>query len=381
MRRRELRQSLVTAPLPDELGALRRTWPVVRAAFKAREPVRRRLDLRPALVLAVVAAGVAAALSSPGEAVIERVRKAIGIERAKPMLFSLPAPGRVLVDSTRGVWVVRQDGSKRLLGRYRESAWSPSGLYVAVARGNELVALDPRGGLRWTLSRRAVGSPRWTGTAADTRIAYFSAGDLRVVAGDSDPDWLVARRPRRVPPAWRPGARHVLAYVASGGRIVVRDVDARRTLWRTRSAEAARRLLWSGDAKRLVVVRRRGLSAYNGNGRGVHGRSFPGTLGAAAFAPGTHRLAVVHRLRDRSEVLIVDADRLGRPRRVFSGTGVFTDLAWSPDGRWLLVGWPTADQWVFLRVRGTRRIEGVSNVTAQFRAQRFPRVAGWCCAR
>lgn len=376
-----LRDVLVTAPLPDDLHARRRSWAVVRAAFAEREPVRRRLDVRPVLAFAAVAALLAAALSPAGDAVIERMRKAIGIERAAPALFSLPSPGRVLVSSTRGVWVVQADGSKRLLGRYREATWSPRGLFVVVARGNELVALDPRGSLRWTLSRRAVGLPRWAGREGDTRIAYFSGRELRVVAGDSDPDWTVAAEAKRVPPAWRPGRAHVLAYVTGGARIVARDVDRRRTLWRTRFVDAAERLLWSEDGTRLVAVRRRGLSVYRDDGRPLGGRTFPGVLGAVAVVPGTHRVAVVRRLRDRSEVLLFDMDRVRRrPQRLFSGTGIFTDLAFSPDGRWLLVGWQTADQWVFVRVKGTRKIEAVSNVSAQFRSSRFPAIDGWCCA-
>ena len=382
MRQRELAPALVTAPLPDDLEARRRSWAVVRAAFEAREPVRRRPDLRPALALAVGAALVAAALSSPGEAVIDRVREAIGVERAQPALFSLPAPGRVLVSSTRGVWIVRQDGSKRLLGRYREAAWSPRGLFVAVARGNELVALDPAEGVRWTLARRAVGLPRWAGEQGDTRVAYFSGRTLRVVAGDSDPDVSIARDARRVAPTWRPGRRHVLTYVDRRGRIVARDADTRRTLWRTRVVEAARRLVWSDDATRLVAVKRGGISVYRGDGRLLGGRTVPGRLGAAAFAPGTHRLAVVRRLGDRSDVILMNTDRIdGRAVRLFSGTGALTQLAWSPNGRWLLVGWQTADQWVFVRVAGERKLEAVSNVSAQFRSRRFPTIEGWCCER
>lgn len=381
MNDRHLRELFVKAPVPDDLDARRRSWTVVRAAFAQREPVRRRPNFRPALALAVIAALAAAALSAPGEAVIERVRKAIGIEPAQPALFSLPADGRVLVSSARGVWIVRPDGSKRLVGRYRESSWSPRGLYVAVARGNELVALDPQGGLRWTLARRAVSLPRWAGFTGDTRVAYLSGSQLRVVAGDSDPDWIVAREVKRVPPAWRPGRRHVLTYVTSGGRVAARDVDARRTLWRTRFVEAARRLAWSSDGNRLVAVRRAGLTVYRGDGRLLGGRTLPGTLGAAAFEPRTHRLAVVRRLGDRSDVLLFDVDRLGRPpERLFSGTGVLTELVWSPNGRWVLVGWQTADQWVFVDVTGRRGIEAVSNVSAQFRSRRFPVVEGWCCA-
>jgi hypothetical protein len=81
-------------------------------------------------------------------------------------------------------------------------------------------------------------------------------------------------------------------------------------------------------------------------------------------------------------VLVLDSRRPRRaaPRRVFAGAGAFSGLSWSPDGRWLLIGWQTADQWVFVRVAGPRRIEAVSNVSAQFRSSGFPTIAGWCCA-
>ena len=67
-------------------------------------------------------------------------------------------------------------------------------------------------------------------------------------------------------------------------------------------------------------------------------------------------------------------------RVVFRGTGEFRDVARSPDGRWLLVTWPTADQWVFVRTDGRRKIEAVSGITRQFGGGSFPRIAGWCCA-
>jgi hypothetical protein len=71
-------------------------------------------------------------------------------------------------------------------------------------------------------------------------------------------------------------------------------------------------------------------------------------------------------------------------RRVLSGAGL-GQLAWSPDGRWLLVSWPAADQWVFVRVAGTPRIAAVSRIARQFSIRDahgeagFPRIEGWCC--
>ena len=61
---------------------------------------------------------VAAVVSPPGRAVFHRVREAVGVEHADVALFSLPAPGRLLVVSENGggVWLVQDNGFKRKLG-------------------------------------------------------------------------------------------------------------------------------------------------------------------------------------------------------------------------------------------------------------------------
>jgi hypothetical protein len=99
------------------------------------------------------------------------------------------------------------------------------------------------------------------------------------------------------------------------------------------------------------------------------------------FEPGTHRLAVSVRLRQRSEVRLVDLDRPGTARLLFAGPGDFRDVTWSPNGRWLLVDWPTANQWLF--VSGSQ-VHAVGNITEEF--ARRDRVTPtleiadrWCC--
>jgi hypothetical protein len=142
------------------------------------------------------------------------------------------------------------------------------------------------------------------------------------------------------------------------------------TLWRRDRGRAAvpTRIEWSTDGTRLVVLSPRSLRVYDRRGRLIErdGRS----NGDAAFRPGTTELQLVQLRGSQSAVVP------SRGRRGFSGTGVFQDLAWAPTGRWYLVTWQTADQWVF--VRG-RRIRAVSNVSEQFRSRSFPRVEGWCC--
>jgi hypothetical protein len=307
-------------------GAEERAWLVVRAAFEERSPAaRERKAWRPVLALAAAAIVAGVIASPPGQAVLDSFRKAVGVERAQPALFSLPAPGRLLVESSSGPWVVQADGSKRLLGLYREASWSPSGRFVVATRRNELVALEPDGNVRWSLGRRQVRLPRWAGTRTDTRIAYLSGTSLRVVAGDGTGDRLLRRNVAAAAPVWLPGESFGLAYRDRAGRVIAIDTDTGRVL----------------EGERVVT--------------------------------GPPAAATIREVAGGSEVV-------AGGRVVFRGTGELRDAVRSPDGRWLLVTWPTADQWVFVRLAGIRRIVAVSGITRQFGAGTFPRIAGWCCS-
>ena len=356
-------------------GAEERAWEVVRAAYAERIPApRERRVLWPAIALAALLALAAAAISPPGRAVLDSIRETVGVEKAQPALFSLPAPGRLLVESDAGPWVVETNGSKRLLGRWRDASWSPFGRFVVVARRNELATMEPNGDLHWTLGRPNVRAPRWGGTRTDTRIAYLSGGSLRVVAGDGKGDHRLARQSLPVAPAWRPGAAHVLAYARGDGFLRVVDADRGTVLLRAPVPEEPMHLDWVAD--RLLVLTPATLRVYDDSGQ-VHLRR-RGAFVTAALAPRAQAVAVVRRAAGTSVVEVISRDRT--PRRVFSGTGSFDAIAWSPDGRWLVIGWPTADQWVFVRVAGKRTIRAVSDVSAQFESTGFPHVAGWSFA-
>jgi hypothetical protein len=364
-----VRPELERIEIPGEQHARERAWTVASAAFAERRPVNgRRRMWRPAIAVVAVVAALAAVLSPPGRAVLDEIRDAVGVEHPQPALFSLPAPGRLLVASDAGIWVVQQDGSKRLLGPYREASWSPFGRFVVAASENELAALEPDGGVRWTLARPGVRSPRWTGSETDTRIAYLGR-QPRVVAGDGSGDEpLCAASVRRVAPAWRPQAQLAVALTAPSGAVYVVDLDGCLRRW-TSSPTRARRLEWSSDGARLLVIGSEGLRVLDGRTGEVVARP----RGAdAAFHPGTHELARIE-TRDDTSAVVLGA------RTLFRGAGELRGLAWSPDGRWLLVGWPAADQWVLVRADGGRRIRAVSNVSEQFRSRSFPRVEGWCC--
>jgi hypothetical protein len=321
-----VKRELESIEIPGEHEARERSWSVVETAFHEREPVeRRRRTVRPVLVVAVVVALLAAVLSPPGRAVLDEIRETVGIERAQPALFSLPAAGRLLVASDAGVWVVHQDGSKRLLGPYREASWSPFGRFVVAAHENELAALEPGGEVRWTLARPGVRSPRWKGTETDTRIAYVDDTGLRVVAGDGTDDRLLVAG-YRGPLAWRPGSGFVLAYTDRAGRVTLYDVAAGRVVARSAPGRVETGTPWG-------VIRRRGAASE-----------------------------------------LVSGGRV-----VLRTPGRLSGVASSPDGRWLMVGWPAADQWVFVKTDGSG-LRAVANVSEQFRSRSFPRVEGWCCA-
>lgn len=310
-----MRKELERVEIPDEHETRERSWAVVQAAYAGREPSPRGRSWKPVAALALALAVLAGLLSPPGRAVLDELREVVGVEGSAPALFSLPAPGRMLVTADSGAWIVEQDGSKRLLGRYREASWSPFGRFVVVARQNELAALTPEGEVRWSLARPDVRLPRWGGTRTDTRIAYLSQGSLRVVGGDGTRDRLLDRQAAPRAPVWQVGRGHRLAYARRDGTVRIVDVDSGAVLDR--------------DAP------------------------------AALEGPGTPR---------RVELRTIGDAQLG-------------EAVASPNGRWVAVGWPEADQFVFFQTEGRQQIRAISNVSAQFRSRSFPTISGWCCSR
>jgi hypothetical protein len=142
-------------------------------------------------------------------------------------------------------------------------------------------------------------------------------------------------------------------------------------------------LSWSVGGGRLLAVSPRTLRVFTlagGSARTVRARTGHAFL-AAAFSPrGEARVAAIEydRRADRSALRIVGRDGL-----LLTGRGRFTDLTWSPDGRWLLVARKDADQWLFVRANGAARVQNGPAVRRLFdpgrrtRSAAFPRVEGW----
>jgi WD40-like Beta Propeller Repeat len=381
---------------PDEGDAALRAWELAAAQFERAEPAPTRgwPARRVAVLVAAALCLVGLAISPAGAKVAHWVGDRFsspGVKHARPALASLPAPGRLLVTSRDGAWIVQPDGSKRLLGPYRDAVWSPRGLFVAAVRGHELLAVDPRGRVRWTVSRSlAPRHPSWS-PGDGFRVAYLSGGSLRVVAGDGSGDRPVALGVAAIAPAWRPGPAHVLSYWTTAGGIVTRDVDSGRVLWSARAGDSAPVALeWSANGRTLMVLGRHRLTLISG---GAARRSLPAGAGrsftAADISPDGRTIAVARfsARADQGEVMLVRTRVRGwHAQRLFGGAGQFSGVRWSPDGRWLLVTWRDADQWLFLRSTSLRGLVAVRGIGRAFEPDRrgtarFPRAGGWCCKR
>jgi WD40 repeat protein len=387
MNERRLSRLLRDIPLPDERQAEERGWRVVRAAFEGHQPFRRPARVRRWLIAITVGVLILAiGLSPAGAKVADLFRDVTGVgqNHAKPALTSLPAPGRLIVTSGRGPWIVGQDGSKRLLGSYRDATWSPHGLFVAATGGHELTALEPDGTVRWSLaSSDRVSDPVWA--PSGIRIAYRAGPSVRVVAGDGTDDRLLAKRAARTPPAWAPEVdRNVLTFVGQDEAVHAVDVESGRTLWRSPPfGGGVKSLQWSSTG-RLLVLARSFFVVLGERGGAIAKGPTGGPAEAAAFSPDGKTIALARRNGASSTLALLPTASTGPPtRRLFAGPGRFTGLAWSPDGTWILLGWRDADQWLFIRP-ADRRVVAVSRISRQFApgangAVSFPRIAGWCC--
>lgn len=363
-RDRELERRLRELQAPDEAEAEARAWPVVRAAYAERTPIHAAPRLRRlALIAAGGAAALAIGLSPAGAKVGDFVGDVVGIAKddAKPELRSLPAAGELLVDSSRGPWIVRDDGSKRLLGDYRQATWSPHGVYVAVADGRQLAALDSGGNVRWTFPAPGlVRDPRWGGSAVDTRIAYRSGNDMRVIAGDGDPatDRLVARDVAPIAPAWRPVGHSKLGTPAAIG-FVVTFVDGDGRV-RSVNVDTGERLpVRRADRRRLPAPAKGGAEDR-------------------ALSPDGSQLARLEHVGATDRLIVTRAG--GGASVLFSARGRLTGPTWSPDGRRLQIGWPAADQWLFIDVEHPRDVDAYDRIREQFDPGgdgRFPNPVGW----
>jgi len=403
MNETRLRELLREVAVPGEESAERRGLALIEAAFAERaaspdassaQPGRPLSLPRLALALALVTLLAALLLSPAGASVRDWVGDVFtAAPKPEPGLAEIPGGGRLLVESAEGPWVVQPDGSRRLLGAYREATWSPRGLFVAIVAGETLTAVEPDGTPRWSLSSDGpVADPRWS--PSGYRIAYRSGGELRVTAADGTGDRLIDREVAPIAPAWSPLGASQLAYVDAHGVLRVVDSESGETLATAPAMSGVERIEWNRSGLLLEAspgalrVRSTAIEKLTqGVALGPARRLSvpPGAIVRdAALSPTGKTVAAVleleSRLGPRGAVVIFAAG--GGKSRLFTAPGRLSEVAWSPDGERLLIAWPSADQWLFLPLGGHGG-RSVTNVAAAFApgqaAAPFPRVEGWCC--
>lgn len=403
MNEKRLRMLLRETPVPAEEVAERRGLLVVTKAFAERRPPRQQALPRLGLVFAIGLLFAALTLSPAGAKVRDWIDDVFtaGVPNAEHALTDIPGGGRLLVQASGGSWLVQPDGSRRLLGNFGEATWSPHGLFVAATDGHTLNAVDPEGNLRWSIS--ADGTPRdarWS--ASGFRIAYRAGPSLRVVAADGSDDALLDRRVAALPPTWFPLGLHMLAYVNAQGRLRIVNTDTRETLGSAKALAGIDVLEWATNGSMLLEASRRSLriratktsklanELVIGAPRGIR-LPAGATVRDAAFSPNGVTVAALLYLPSsgtrtaQSEVVLMDAAS-GSLRRLFSVSGRLSNLAWSPQGRRLLVAWRDADQWLFLPVDGSDRVRAIGGISGEFApgdrgSPSFPQIEGWCCTR
>jgi hypothetical protein len=380
------------APLPGEAEAVARSWPVVEAALGSTQPVRRRhrVPIRVIVAIALLCVGLAVTLSPAGAWIEDRFDRAS--DAGGPAFDALPKGGSVLAISHGDAYAISADGNTQHLGSFTDAGWSPHGEHVVGVNGRRVVAVTPTGTIKWTVVRpHRLHHPSWS-TDQGFAVAYLEGDTLRAVAGDGTPstDRRVRRGAAPVTPAWRPRSDRVLTYATTRGGIETVDIATGRTLWRTRGATAAggaslapRALAWSRDGRRVVALASQSVTVLDASGRVLRTIALPAAGRELALHPSGRRAAVLVGRGSSARVLSLRLPRGGSaagspaPRQLFQG---YVDgIAWSQDGRRLLVGSRGADQWLLLGPGD--RIASLHGVTRELGARGgFPRVAGWCCS-
>ena len=181
-----------------------------------------------------------------------------------------------------------------------------------------------------------------------------------MVAGDGTGDR--AGCPGRLPtgPASQPASTKILAF-STLTRLEVVDAGTCRPLF-VRDGRV-RKLQWSSDGKLPLALGQAGLRVYDLRGRVV---ASGGPAVAATFVGASHRVAV----------LVTSGDVL-LGRSILFHAPELRRLVSSPDGKWLLVTWPAANQWLFVRVAAPHTIRASSQISRQFGRGTFPEVSGW----
>ena len=391
MTEQELRELLRNAPLDLDPTSQQRAWHAVRSAYQPRpEPRLRWTARRPAVAVASIAIAALLALGAvtgSRQAVAHWLRDAFGLT-AQPhisrVLTGLPGGGRLLIETTHGPWLVNADGARHGLGTYTGAAWSPHSLYVVAWRGAALAALNLAGVPQWELTApKVISSARWSPDGY--RIAFLAGDALHVVAADNSGRHTVSNTAAPVPPAWqpRPPSTHRLTFVTVAGAVEQIDADTGTRIWSVHPREPARQLLWSPGGGLLLVLGAHELSEFTSAGQLITRVTPTGaTIKSAAFTSARQFALVIRPTADRPDSIeLLSTGPNPAAKILYTGLERISDLNASPNRQWLLAASPSADEWIFIRIRSPARLLATTNITTAFQPRTstatFPQLAGW----
>ena len=402
-----LRRDLQANRPDDEEGALERALTIAAAEHAGARANRRGAGFSRRLLAALVGSVLTLALilSPAGAQVRDWVGDAVsgdggdGVRRA---LTRVPSGGSLLVSSGAQVFTVAEDGSTGLLGDYDDAAWSPNGYYVAASRGDQLLALEPDGALRWRVYPSGpVEDQTWAPGCC--RVAYRSDGGIWVVDGDGTDNHELIGDVAAVPPEWMPvpydvetqSSPNVLAYIASDGRLVTIDTDTAARSRAVRVVDDPIAVDWL-DRRRIVVAGGESLAIVDIEDGSVTPLDVPfrGRIESVALSAASSSVALLTEAggpasgsRIRSTLLLAKLSPDGeatRTRTIFSGLGHYDGPVFAPDGSRIELGWREADQWRFISPARDVEPMAVGGIAGQFdpgggKAGPLPEIEDWCC--
>jgi dipeptidyl aminopeptidase/acylaminoacyl peptidase len=384
-----LRDALRSLPAPDAAAAQARSRELVRAAHAGRRPARHR-SRRPRWAAGAIAGAVAicvaltAAQGAPlGRWVRDALRSSGGQRSAE--LVTLPGGGRLLVSTGRGAWIAGQGVTRAVGHTGGVVSWSAFGRYVACACGDSLQAVALNGRVAWRERFTAhVNTPTWSPDG--NRIAFGVGHELHVTAGDGTGARVVRAGGHASAvlglASWRPGTGHELAVHDAVGRVSLIDTDRDRYVTHVKIGRHAVSVTWSADGRRLLAASQQTARVYDAGGRVVASEHAPAgaVIRAAALAPSGREIAFLLSERGGRQEALLRTVGGGRPDRVLLAGGQLGDLQFSPDGRWLLVGWRDLDSWIFFTTAaGPTEVRQIGHVARRL-GDGEPVVAAWCCA-
>ena len=251
-----------------------------------------------------------------------------------------------------------RDGSRRLLGTYDDASWSPFGRYVVAsaperARRRSTPRAPSAGRSRDPASGSRAGRAAPPTRASPTSAATGSTSSRATARATSWP----ATHPQ---PAFHPrGAR---ASGSSSPTPTPTGASMRSSPRRAARSGAAtppgapQSLEWSSDGRRLLVLSPGRVSILDGGTRAPRRRRGGARRDRRGVPAGTRRRTPSSTARRPGSRVTLGG------RTLFSLGGELRGLTWSPDGRWLLVGSPASDQWVFIRADGAQDRRGVEHL-------------------